>query len=167
MAEGEGEEEGDEQQADKGGSVWDDDDKVHVITDARHFIPEATSEDESKESEELEDEAPESANMLESPFVEGREEITAEKGSASMYSSVLASPPDRRGGSHPSKTPSSIDPWVSGSDPWRRDISTDFVDIFCRPGSPAASTVSFADQYRVSAFPPTPNFGRCADAIFV
>ena len=61
MAEGEGEEEDDEQYADEGGSVWDDDadctwavsneDEVYVITDARYFTPEvaeAASEDESK-----------------------------------------------------------------------------------------------------------------------
>ena len=112
----------------------------------------------------MDDEAPELlTNMLESPFVEGREEITAEKESAPMYGSVLASPPDRRGGSNPSKTPSSIDPWVSGSDPWRRDISTEFADRFRRPSSPAASIVSFADQYRASAFPRTPTsaVGSC------
>ena len=139
FAEGEGEEEGDEQQADEGGSVWDDDadctwavsdeneddDNVYVITDARHFIPEAPSEDESEESEELEEDAPESANrhiLSEGPFVEGREEIVTKKKSTPMFSSVLSSPPDRQGGTNSPKIPSAVDPWVSGSDPWKRGL---------------------------------------------
>ena len=172
-AEGEGEEEGDEQQADEGGSVLDDDadctwavsdededdDNVYVITDARHFIPEATSEVESEESEELEEDAPESANvhiLLESPFVEGREEIVTKRKSTPMYSSVLSSPPDRQGGTNLHKTPSAVDPWVSGSDPWKRGMSTEFADRFRKSSSPAVSAVSFADQDRASASPPTP-----------
>ena len=91
MAEGEDEEDGG-QQADEGGSVWeddadctwpvsdheddDDDDEAYVFTDALYFVPEVESRDESEESESLAPEGP--ANVFKIDVVSGRDEISAE-----------------------------------------------------------------------------------------
>ena len=145
MAKGEGEEEGDGQYADEGGSVWEGDvdctwavsdedeneDEVNVIRDAQYFVPGAESGDESEESEGSAPELP--AIMFEIDVASGREEFSTGAESAPMYSSLLASPPERR---NSSKTSTFVDPWVSGSDPWRRDISTDFADRFRQVESP-------------------------------
>ena len=93
--------------------------------------------------------------LSKSPFVEGREEIVTKRKSAPMYSSVLSSPPDRQdrqGDTNSPKTPSAVDPWASGSDPWKRGVSTEFADRFRKSSSP----VSFAEQYRAVVSPPTP-----------
>ena len=113
-------------------------------------------------SEESEDPTPVSANILsedihialQSPFIESSEEITAGRQSDQMYSSVLSAPPSRRvaqAAPNSPKTPSAVDPWTSGPDPWKQSISVEFADRYRDSVSPAASTVSFADQYRASA----------------
>jgi hypothetical protein len=163
----EGEEgEDDGQQADEGGSVWEedadcvwavsdddeDDDRVYVITDAKHFVPD---EDESEESEEEEEES-EKTIYSESPFVDSQQLVEADGTNASLHSSVLASPPDRRAENvttNSPKTPSAVDPWASGSDPWKQGVSTEFVDRYRKLSSPATSTGGFAERYRA---PPTP-----------
>ena len=114
----------------------------HMITDAQYFVPEAPSEDESEESEEEEEES-EKVTYSESPFVDGQQLVETDGKNASLHSSVLSSPPDRRAenvATNSPKTPSAVDPWASGSDPWKQGVSTEFVDRYRKPSSPAAFT---------------------------
>ena len=80
-----------------------------VITDAKHFIPE---DEESEESEEEEEESKETM-YSESPFVDGQQLVGTDGKSASLHSSVLSPPPDRRAedvATNSPKTPGAVDP---------------------------------------------------------
>ena len=87
-----------------------------------------------------------------------------------VYPSVLSPPPSRKVAAA-MPTPASlwsppitnVDPWSSGSDPWKRDVGSAFADKFRHIQSPAAPTA--ADTTRAlfgSASPPHAPMEVCA-----
>ena len=109
-----------------------------MLTDARICVPVAGSENSESE---VEDELEEEEFDLETR----NEEIAAESENGSRYRSPLSAPPNFRKAIESSDI---VDPWSSGLDPWRREITSSFAEKFRNAGSPVTSATSFADKYR-------------------
>ena len=80
-----------------------------------------------------------------------------------LYLSVLSSPPSRKvaaekltSASPLSPQIANVDPWSSGSDPWKRDVGSAFADKLRHIQSPTAPTAADTTRALFGSGPTTP-----------